>query len=133
MSEKLKAFLDMFVLIVIAIAAISGGAGGCLVVAQKVLRGRNTTAAFVAAYATIGAIFAVVGTIMMMILTTINVTLLNVILVSICFGVAGSLSLAGTHLAARVRLKRLGLEFDASVRPIPIENDIMEVETKDAE
>ncbi len=100
------------------IAAISGAAGGCLVAAHHVLRGRNVTALFVAAYGFVGLVFGLSGVIVVVLFTPIELTIERTILLGLIFGAVGSTTLAGANLSARIIMRRLGIEVDVSIHKI---------------
>ena len=99
------------------LAAISGAAGGCMIVAHQVLRGRSVTRMFIMAYAFIGLIMGLAG-IAALTLLGIDLSFEYVLLAGLVFGAAGSSALAGANLSARFIMSRLGIEVDISVRRI---------------
>lgn len=103
-------------LVLYALAAISGGLGGCVVASHGVLRGVPPRVSYVLAYGVIGMTFglltAVYGA-----MFGINTTLADSLMgASILVGAAGSIALASTNISARWMLKRLGIEVEVTVR-----------------
>ncbi len=115
MPEKSVGNLLAFLYVV---AAVSGAAGGCLVAAHHVLRGRNVTRLFIAAYSFVGLVFGLAGVIVVAGFTSIDLTLERTILLGLIFGSVGSVTLAGANLSARIIMRRLGIEVDVSVHRI---------------
>ena len=110
--------IETWLAILYAVAAISGAAGGCMVAAHRVLRGRSVTGVFGAAYAFVGCVFALTGTIALVVFAGLTLSLERAILVGVVFGLVGAVSLASMHLSARFVFRRLGMEVDVTVRPI---------------
>ncbi len=100
------------------LAAISGAAGGCLVAAHHVLRGRSITALFVAAYGFVGLIFGLSGVMVITAFTSSELSIQSTFLIGLILGVVGSTSLAGANLSARIIMKRLGIEVDVEIRRV---------------
>ncbi len=115
MPEKSVGNLLAFLYVV---AAVSGAAGGCMVAAHHVLRGRNVTRLFIAAYGFVGLVFGLTGVMVVAAFTSIELTLERAFLIGLIFGVVGSTTLAGANLSARIIMRRLGIEVDVSVHRI---------------
>lgn len=115
MPEKSVGNLLAFLYVV---AAVSGAAGGCLVAAHHVLRGRNVTRLFIGAYSFVGLVFGLTGVMVVAGFTNIELTLERTFLTGLIFGVVGSTTLAGANLSARIIMRRLGIEVDVSVHRI---------------
>jgi hypothetical protein len=109
--------ISTFLAIIYVVASISGAAGGCLVVAHHVLRGRNVTHLFVAAYSFVGFVFGIAGVIVLSAMD-VNLTFERAVLFGLIFGASGSVALASANLSARIILRRLGVEVDIEVRRI---------------
>jgi hypothetical protein len=109
--------ISTFLAFIYTVAAISGAAGGCLVAAHHVLRGRNITTMFVAAYSFVGLIFGAAGVIMTA-AVGVELSFERVILLGLVFGMAGSSALAGANISARIIMSRLGIVIDVDVRRI---------------
>ncbi len=110
--------IDGATAILYAIAAISGGLGGCMVAAHKVLRGRSVTAVLVVAYLFAGAIFGLAGVIGLRIFAFWVPTVETTILAGLMFGVIGAGALMGMNLSARFIMRRFGIEVDVQVRRV---------------
>ena len=110
--------ISTFLAFLYVIAAISGAAGGCLVAAHHVLRGRNVTALFVGAYGFVGLVFGLAGVIVVASFAAIAMSLERTILLGLVFGIVGTTTLAGANLSARIIMRRLGIEVDVSIHKI---------------
>ncbi len=110
--------ISNFLAFLYVLAAISGAAGGCLVAAHHVLRGRNVTALFVMAYGFVGLIFGLSGVIVITTFTSAELTVQSGFLIGLILGAVGSSSLAGANLSARVIMRRLGIEVDVEIRRV---------------
>lgn len=109
-----------------AVVAISGAAGGCMMVVQKVLRGRNVTAVLMLAYTFAGLVFGVAGAAGLEIFTEWQPSFDRALLAGLMFGAIGAGSLAGMNLSARFILRRLGVEVDVSIRPVRTKKETAE-------
>lgn len=105
--------LDWLALVMYALAAISGGMGGCAIAGHHVLRGRSMRLSYLLAYIIVGATFGVLA---LAYGITAGLSLDTLIGHSIMAGAAGSITLASTNLSARWMLKRLGIEIEVTVR-----------------
>lgn len=108
--------LEWLALLMYALAAISGGLGGCAVAGHHLLRGRSMRVSYVLAYAVVGMAF---GLLALAYGSTFGVraeSLDALIGQSILAGAGGSLVLASTNISARWVLKRLGIEVLVTVR-----------------
>ena len=110
--------ISNFLAFLYILAAISGAAGGCLVAAHHVLRGRNVTALFVAAYGFVGLVFGLTGVIVITAFTSADMSIQSGFLIGLILGAVGSSSLAGANLSARIIMRKLGIEVDVEVRRI---------------
>jgi hypothetical protein len=108
--------LDAGLATLLAVAGISGGIGGCTIVAHNVLRGRVMTSALVAAYVFIGFVFGIAGTLMSTAVFGFAPSFEKLVLINLFFGMAGSIALASANLSIRFLLKRLGIEVEVTVR-----------------
>ncbi len=108
--------INQFITVMYALAAISGGLGGCAVAGQYVLRGGTARLSYMLAYIIIGVMF---GVLVLAYGATFGVessSIDQVIGNSIIAGAAGSLSLASSNISARWVLKRLGIEVQVTVK-----------------
>jgi hypothetical protein len=107
---------DLFSLVMYALAAISGGIGGCAIAGHHVLRGQPMRLSYILAYAIVGSTFGILmlsyGALFGLAATSLD----SLIGHSLLAGAAGSLVLASTNLTARMVLKRLGMEVLVTVR-----------------
>lgn len=105
---------EHLVILLYAIAAISGGLGGCTVAANRLLSGRSMRMSFFLAYAIIGVVFGVLtaayGTFI------VNDSPADIIGPAIISGIVGSIALSGANLTARFILQRLGVEVQITVK-----------------
>lgn len=113
MPDKL---IDYATAVMYTIVAVSGAAGGCMVIANHALRGRNVTALLFVAYALLGAVFGVAGIAAMLLFVGFETTFEKLILLGLFFGAVGSATLAGANLSIRFLLRRLGIEVDVSIK-----------------
>ncbi len=108
--------LDWFALIMYALAAVSGGLGGCAIAGHHVLRGHSVRISYLLAYAIVGATFGVLllayGAFFGVNTASMDILIGHAVLA----GAAGSLALASTNISARWVLKRLGIEVLVTVR-----------------
>lgn len=111
--------IDSALAVLYVVAAISGGAGGCLVAAHHVLRGRSVSGVLLLAYGFAGFVFGAAGVMGLAILSPgWAPTLERVVLAGLLFGLVGAGSLAGMNFSARFLLRRLGIEVDVQVRQV---------------
>lgn len=110
--------ISNFLAFLYVLAAISGAAGGCVVAAHHVLRGRSVTALFVASYCFVGMIMGLTSVIAISLFTNVALTLESGFIVGLVIGVVGSSSLAGANISARFTMRRLGMQADVSIRSI---------------
>ncbi len=108
--------LEWVALVMYALAAISGGLGGCAIAGHHVLRGRSMRVSYLLAYFIVGATFGVLMLAYGAAFTDGMHSLDRLIGQSVIAGAAGSLTLASTNLSARWVLKRLGIEVVVTVR-----------------
>lgn len=101
------------------LAAVSGGIGGCGVASSQFLRARGALAlrvAYVFAYAVIGAIGGMLFVAYVQIFEGGVHMLADAVPGALISGMVFSTALAGTNIAARVILKRLGIQIELTVR-----------------
>lgn len=108
--------LEQITILLYALAAISGGLGGCAIAAHDVLRGGKPRLSFLLAYGIIGAVFGVLGLAYGSWFGMNNETTDHIIGNSVLIGAMGSAVLASTNLSARWVLKRLGIEVEVSIK-----------------
>lgn len=107
--------LEWVALVMYALAAISGGLGGCAIAGHHVLRGRSMRISYLLAYFIVGATFGVLMLAYGAAFTDVH-SIDRLIGQSVIAGAVGSLTLASTNLSARWVLKRLGIEVVVTVR-----------------
>lgn len=107
---------DSALLVAIGVAAISGAAGGCLVISANVLRGRNVNALLWVAYMIVGAVLAVAAFAFRYITSDAAFVGPEIILYCIATGAIGAITLGATNLSVRFILRRLGIEVEVKVR-----------------
>ena len=99
-----------------ALAAISGGLGGCAVAGHHILRGGTPRLSYVMAYGIIGVMFGVLvmayGSAFGVETTSVDQVVGN----GVIAGVVGTVSLASSNISARWVLKRLGVEVIVTVK-----------------
>lgn len=108
--------IEQLALLMYALAAISGGLGGCAMASSHVLRGKPARAAYILAYGMVGVVFGVLTLAWGANFGVDTRSIDSVIGNSILVGGAGSLALASTNISARWVLKRLGIEVEVSVK-----------------
>lgn len=111
--EKVTEYLA---LVSYAVAAISGGLGGCGVAAHQVLRGGKPRLSYVVAYGIIGIMFGVLALAYGTFIGVTGQSMDSIIGNSVLAGAVGSITLASTNISARWILKRLGIEVQVTVR-----------------
>ena len=108
--------IEHITVLLYALAAISGGLGGCAIAAHDVLRGGRPRLSFVMAYAIIGSVFGVLSLAYGSWFGVESRTTDHVIGNSVLIGAMGSAVLASTNLSARWVLKRLGVEIEVNIK-----------------
>lgn len=109
--------LDGWVLLFYAIAAVSGGMGGCASALYYVMHGqRRAGMAFVCAYTVLGIIFGVITLAGLAIyqypITDVN----HLVLWAAGGGAAGSVALATTNWTVRAIFKQVGIDVELTFR-----------------
>lgn len=107
---------EWLTLMLYALAAVSGGLGGCAIAGHHILRGRSTRLSYVLAYGIVGMVFGVLMLAYGSIFGVEAASLDRLIGQSVLAGALGALTLASTNLSARLVLKRLGIEVIVTVR-----------------
>lgn len=97
-----------------ALAAISGGLGGCAIAGQRLLAGNQMRFSFFLAYALIGATFGLLFAAYGLTITDQHPS--HIIGPSILAGMFGALTLGSVNWTARVILKHLGVEIQVTMR-----------------
>lgn len=108
--------LDWLALIMYALAAVSGGLGGCAIAGHHVLRGHSMRISYLLAYGIVGATFGVLILAYGALFGVNNTSLHSMVGNAVLAGAAGSFALASTNISARWVLKRLGIEVLVTVR-----------------
>jgi len=110
-----KAF-EWIAILMYALAAVSGGLGGCAAASHHILRGQQPRVSYVLAYGIIGMVFGVLMLAYGSMLGATVTSLDQLIGQAVLAGAAGSIALASTNLSARWVLKRLGIEVIVTMR-----------------
>ena len=118
MIESENKILDGVLALAFCVAAVAGASGACLIVAHKVLRGRNISALLVGSYAVVGAVLAVAIIAYLFAFTAIRIGFPELVLYGVLAGAMGSAVLAATNLSARFILRRLGIEVEVRVKSL---------------
>lgn len=100
--------------VLFAIAAISGGLGGCTIAGHRLLTGQNMRFSFFLAYAIIGAVFGLLFAAYGWVLADHHPS--TIIGPAIIAGMSGAILLSVTNLTARFILKHLGIEVQVTMR-----------------
>lgn len=108
--------LEWLALLAYALAAISGGLGGCAIAGHHLLRGQSIRLSYVLAYGIVGMAFGILVLAYGSVFGVAPNSIDSLIGQSLLAGAAGSLTLASTNLSARWVLKRLGIEVFVNVR-----------------
>lgn len=108
--------LEWLTLMLYALAAVSGGLGGCAVAGHHILRGRSMRTSYALAYGIVGMVFGVLMLAYGSFFGVEAASIDRLIGQSVLAGMVGSLALASTNLSARWVLKRLGIEVIVTVR-----------------
>lgn len=114
MPDKL---IDWWAALTYVLALITGFSGGCVVAAHQVLRGRNVTLLFIAAYATVGTFSGVILYTAMVAFTVMQATFENALIVAGIGGVVTTMAVAGINITARFVAPKLGVEAEINIRP----------------
>jgi len=112
MPEKIIEHITLFMY---ALAAISGGLGGCAIASHNLIRGNPTRVSYFMAYGIIGVAFGILALAYNQFLGINAGDIDSVIGKSILAGAAGSVVLASSNISARWILKRLGIEVQVTV------------------
>lgn len=106
-------------LLLIALAAVSGGLGGAAIAGRVVIQGRPLTAAYAASYAIIGMAFGILAAVYgaAVGLHGGSSAAGSVIGAGVIAGMLGAAGMAGANFSIRWILARLGLEVEIQVRP----------------
>lgn len=102
------------VYVLFALAAISGGLGGCTIASHKILTGNSMRVSYLMAYSIIGAAFGVIFASYGWILSDAHPS--EIIGPSLLAGMVGSAALGGMNWTARFILKHLGVEIQVTMR-----------------
>lgn len=113
MISKFEAGEGMFFLIVYALAAVSGGMGGC-VVWSYYTRKSERAAALILAYGIIGVIFGIVAAAMMAIFGAFKMH--EVVLYSMATGFGGTLAVFGINWGAGMAFRWKHFEVKFTIR-----------------
>jgi len=108
--------IEHITVLMYALAAISGGLGGCAVAAHDVLRGGRPRLSFIFAYAIVGSVFGVLALAYGSWFGVETKTTDHLIGNSVLVGAFGSAVLASTNISARWVLKRLGIEVEVNIK-----------------
>lgn len=119
-NSRMQKFEGAMVLIFYALAAISGGLGGCAVTASQFVRADGTDkaqmrASWLLAYAIIGAVFGLLFAAYGAVFLNIH-HYTEIIGPALIAGIVGSGSLSAVNVTARFVLKHLGIEVVVTVR-----------------
>jgi hypothetical protein len=118
--EDKRLAVDVVIGFFYAIAAVSGGIGGCAVSCYYLTHDKHPRLAFASAYTVIGIVFGI--------LTFAGVSLLGyeidgsvhkLILYAAAGGFVSAITLASVNMSVRIMLKRLGMEVELTVRRSP--------------
>jgi hypothetical protein len=97
-----------------ALAAISGGLGGCTIAGSRLLTGTKMRFSYFLAYALIGATFGLLFAAYGLILVDDHPS--QIIGPAIIAGMVGSAMLGSMNWTARIILKKLGVEIQVTMR-----------------
>lgn len=102
------------VYLLFALAAISGGLGGCTIAGQRLLTGQKMRFSFFAAYGIVGAAFGVLFAAYGWVVGDSHPT--DIIGPALIAGMSGALTLGSMNWTARIILKHLGIEIQVTMR-----------------
>lgn len=97
-----------------ALAAISGGLGGCAIASHRLLSGKQMRVSYLFAYSIIGATFGVLFAAYGWIVAPNHPS--EIIGPALVAGMIGSAALGGMNWTARFILKHLGVEIQVTMR-----------------
>ena len=103
------------VYVLFALAAISGGLGGCAVAGHRLITGKKMRFSFFAAYAIVGAAFGLLFAAYGFAISA-ETHPVEIIGPSIMAGVVGAAALGSMNWTARIVLKHLGIEVQVTMR-----------------
>lgn len=111
---------DLAIIILYAVAAISGGLGGCAVTAQQFLRTSGggqvqMRISWIMAYSIIGAVFGLLFAAYGVIFVNIT-SYADIVGPALISGIVGASSLGLMNVSARIILKQLGVEIEVTMR-----------------
>lgn len=114
-----------FMLILYALAAVSGGLGGCAAASMYFTHTKHPKLPFIIAYVTLGIAFGII-TLAFLLIYDVNVAdIHHLILYTFAGGTSGSIALASANFSASAYFKKLGIEVTVSLqrkeKPEPIE------------
>lgn len=116
-----KSVYEFSILVLYAIAAISGGLGGCAVTAHQFVQadglGRvQMRLSWLMAYGILGTVFGVLYCAWVLSSATDVLIVQDVVAPALVVGFVGSMSLGAANTAARITLKKLGIEVEINLR-----------------
>jgi hypothetical protein len=109
--------LDWTSVVLIAISAVSGASGACLVIAHRIFRERYVSALLMFAYLIVGAILSI-SILCLLLIFEVQTSLAKVLLISISVGAIGSATLAVVNFGTRIALRYKNFEADIQFRKI---------------
>lgn len=107
---------DLLIAVLYAVAAISGGLGGCAAASHYLTHTRYHRLPFIIAYILLGIVFGVVTFAVMLVYGYDPQNIHYVVLWSLVGGSAGSIALASANFTARLIFQKLGIELQVTVR-----------------
>lgn len=105
-----------------ALAAISGGLGGCSIASHRLITGRKMRLSFFLAYGIVGAAFGILFCAFGWVVSDSHPS--QIIGPSLASGMVGALCLGSVNWTARIILKHFGVEVVVTMKKTEKENDL---------
>lgn len=103
-------------LVLYAVAAISGGLGGCAAASVYFTHAQKSRLPFVVAYFMLGVCFGIITLACMLVYDWTLSNINEIVMYAGTAGAAGATALASANFSAKAYLRRLGLEVQVTVR-----------------
>jgi hypothetical protein len=108
---------NFLILVLFAVAAISGGLGGCASALASAMReNKSASVAFVFAYIILGVVFGIVTLSVLTFYDHGPTSINDLILFSTAGGAAGSIGLASANWSIRAAFRKFGVDVQLTVR-----------------
>jgi hypothetical protein len=109
--------------VIFALAAISGGLGGCSIASHRLITGRKMRLSFFAAYGIVGAAFGILFCAFGWVMSDSHPS--QIIGPSLASGMIGAFLLGSMNWTARIILKQLGIEVQVTMKKAEKEGEFL--------